>query len=72
MNKTELSIKRIRQWNGLTQEEMAMRLGIAKSTYSQKEQGFIGWTLKDIANVKREFGINIDELQEIKEMATKP
>lgn len=62
------SIKKIRVWHGLTQAEMGELLGLAKSTYSQKEQKLINWTLADVINVKKHFGIDIDELQEIKDL----
>lgn len=62
------SIVGIRKWNNLTQEEMGKKLGMAKSTYSQKEQGAIAWTLSDMIKLKKFFNVVIDDLKEVKDM----
>lgn len=62
------SIKKLRKYNDFTQKEMAAKMGIALSTYTQKEQGLIPWQISDFIMVKNLFGVNIDELEEINQM----
>jgi len=59
-----VSIKQIRGFNSLTQRKMAEKLGMAHSTYSQKENGHLKFTLEDLIKVKTVFGIAIDDLKE--------
>lgn len=59
------SIKKIRKYNDFTQKEMAEKMGIAYSTYTQKEQGVMQWQIADFIMIKKLFDINIDELEEI-------
>lgn len=62
------SIKKLRKYNDFTQKEMATKMGIAYSTYTQKEQGLIPWQISDFIIVKKLFDISIDELEEINQM----
>lgn len=59
------SIKDHRVESGLTQKNMAKKMGLGLSTYQQKEQGLINWTLSDLVKVKKILRVNIDTLKEL-------
>lgn len=67
-NMSKWSIKKLRKYNDFTQAEMAEKMGIAYSTYTQKEQGVMQWQIADFIMIKKLFDINIDELEEIDEL----
>ena len=57
-----LNIRRLRQDNNMTQEELAKRLGMKKQTVSSWEAGRTEPTLGQCATMARIFGISIDNL----------
>lgn len=62
------TIKELRKQNGLTQREVADKLGLGLSTYQQKEQGVINWLLRDLVLLRRIFKVDLDDLIEIKQI----
>lgn len=65
--KGEINQKKLvdfRKKQNLTQKEMAEKLGVSKITYSQKEQGLIAITVKDLINLKKNFKVNINPFLE--------
>lgn len=56
------TMKQIRQWNGLTQNETAKKLGISKSTYIRYER------MEDLPNISTCYkfaevmNVNVDEV----------
>lgn len=59
------TIKEYRVVRGLTQKDMAKRMGLGLSTYQQKEQGLIGWSAKDLVKVKKILNVEFDKLKEL-------
>ncbi len=59
------TIKEHRVEKGLTQKNMAKKMSLGLSTYQQKEQGLINWTLSDLVKVKRILGVKLDTLKEL-------
>lgn len=60
--KSGRKLAKFRKEKGLTQREMAEAMKIATITLSQKEQGLISLTTKDLINIKKHFKVNIDFL----------
>ncbi|MCR5255867.1 MAG: helix-turn-helix domain-containing protein [Acetatifactor sp.] len=56
------NIKKYRLLNGLTQDEMAKRLGIDSQYYSQLEQGRRNFTLERIIDVCSVLDLTIDRI----------
>lgn len=54
----------LRKSKKMTQKDMAKVLQIETITYSQKEQGVINITVKDLALIKKHFKIKVDTLFE--------
>jgi len=55
-------LKRLRKVKGLTQEEIAQKLGVAPSTYSLYETGERGISLYKAFLLAKIFGLTIEEL----------
>ncbi len=53
-------IKRIRLDNGLSQKEMAERLGLKRANYSKVENGTVIPTTKTLIQLNKHFNISID------------
>ena len=47
---------------GLTQAELAAKLGIGTPTISKKLNGISDWTVTELQLMSKLFGVNIDEL----------
>lgn len=62
MNMIGLNIRRLRQDNNMTQEELAKRLGMKKQTVSSWEASRTEPTLGQCATMAKIFGISIDNL----------
>ena len=62
MNMIGYNIRRFRQDNNLTQEELANRLGMKKQTVSSWEAGRTEPTLGQCSSMARIFGVTVDEL----------
>ena len=50
--------------HGLTAEEMAAELGMAKSTFYSKVNGYASWTINDLVILAQKSGISYKELIE--------
>ncbi|MDE8065848.1 helix-turn-helix transcriptional regulator [Erysipelothrix rhusiopathiae] len=66
-----INIRMLRKSSNLTQSQMASKMGLAQSTYSQKEQGLINWTLPDFIFIKRNFNVKLEDIEEFKSMEKK-
>ena len=56
------NIKWLRKRQHLTQEEIAKKIGVAKTTYASWEQGARSPKFKDALKIADYFGVDIDEL----------
>lgn len=63
MKRTDLKLFRIR--HGLTQEQMAEKLGYSRGCYIRVESGKLSISLRFLTALSTEFGISIDEAREI-------
>ena len=64
------NLKMLRIENDFTQEQMAMRLGVTRSTYCNIENGKSKGSMDFWLGVKRAFPeVNIEEMAEVKERA---
>lgn len=59
----ELKILRIK--HDVTQEVVAEKLGVEKSTYCRKEKGEIGFSIKDIKVLKELYNLTPEEVVQI-------
>ena len=59
----ELKILRIKY--DFTQEDVARKLGIDKTTYCKKEKGEIAFSLKDIKKIKALYNLTTEKLAQI-------
>lgn len=61
------TIKEHRLEQGFTQKRMAELMNLGLSTYQQKEQGLINWSLSDLVKIKKILNIVLDDLREVNE-----
>ncbi|MCR5281498.1 helix-turn-helix transcriptional regulator [Limosilactobacillus fermentum] len=52
----------LRKDNGITQEEMANKLGISRGRYSMKERGNAEFTQDEMFEISKMFKRNIDDI----------
>ncbi len=62
MNKIKVRVKEFRAKKGLTQEELAKRVGVRRETIVFLEQGKYNPSLKLALNIAKELKVPIDEL----------
>lgn len=62
VNKMKNKIKEIRNKHGLTQEELANRVGVRRETIIFLEQGKYNPSLKLAMDIAKEFKIKVDDL----------
>jgi len=55
-------IRSVREWRGLTQENMATMLGIAQNTYSQYENNQVNISAKMMEKIADVLGVSVPEL----------
>lgn len=60
----KLTIKQIRLLNGLTQEKMALKVGMKLETYKRKEQGKSGFSFSEVLKICSLFDIPINKIRE--------
>lgn len=58
---TKYTIKQWRQIKGLTQKQLADKIGMKFTTYQSKESGKRPWRADDIKNIARVLGLSIDQ-----------
>lgn len=58
----EASIKKYRNWVGLTQEEMAEKLNIHQTSYSDKERGKSKFTVYEFIAMQIHLGLTDEQL----------
>lgn len=56
------NLRRLRKINGVTQIDMATRLGMTQSSYSKLERGSFAPTIVTVARVAESLGASPDEL----------
>lgn len=61
------TIRKMRELNQLTQEEMAEKLNISVNGYSKIERGITKLSLKKLEQIANIFNINVSELYSAKE-----
>ena len=57
-----MKVKEYREIKGYTQEEIAGKLGINQNSYSRKENGKRGFTVKELLLLEKILGASISEL----------
>ena len=57
-----LRVKAERVANGLTQEELAKKLGLARSQYAKRENGFVSFSADELMAVVEILGFSPSEL----------
>lgn len=66
------NIMRLRDRLGLTQAELARRLGVARPTVTQLESGVKGPSKKMLPRIAEELGVTVDELYRSPDQSTSP
>ncbi|MGU9052011.1 helix-turn-helix transcriptional regulator [Clostridium perfringens] len=59
---TKLILKMLRTKYNLTQEELAIKLGISKNTYFRKENGLKDFTITEAIKIGEIFNVNPSEI----------
>lgn len=62
MNQLYNNIRKLREWNSLTQQNVADELGISQKHYSRIELGQVDISLSMLSNIAGIFNINIQNL----------
>ncbi|MGU8448481.1 helix-turn-helix transcriptional regulator [Clostridium perfringens] len=59
---TKLILKMLRTKYNITQEELAIKLGISKNTYFRKENGLKDFTITEAIKIGEIFNVNPSEI----------
>ena len=58
----QIKLYALRKENGITQEEMANKLGISRGRYSTKERGNAEFTQDEMFEIRNIFNRNIEDI----------
>ena len=62
MNNFPSNLKYLRKKKGLLQDEMQLKLGISRTTWSNYENGITNPSVDDLIRFSKFFGVTLDEL----------
>jgi transcriptional regulator with XRE-family HTH domain len=62
MKKIHIKIRQLRKLNELSQENIAVELGLSQSQYSRRENGMMDFTVKEIIKISKLFGVSYEDI----------
>jgi transcriptional regulator with XRE-family HTH domain len=62
MKKIHIKIRQLRKINELSQENLALELGLSQSQYSRRENGLMDFTIKEIVKICKLFGVSYEDI----------
>lgn len=70
MKKINIKIRQLRKINELSQENIAVELGLNQSQYSRRENGLMDFTFKEIVKICKLFGLSQEDLTNEEDLFT--
>ena len=57
-----VKIRKLRQYNGLTQQEVADRINVSQRTYADYELGRVRMPIEHLLRLSKYYGVSMDDL----------